>query len=204
MEITYNQKTYKADNKKELIRILREERLPYSTIAGLVGCSRSYVGHVLNHHFGIYGELDFPELRNKATFENKTDEQVSRELNIPLFRVIRARKKFDIRRHSIIRLHRRRRELVKFLFGNRYNPGKKFEQWLEKIIKSLTDRQEEIIREFYLEGTSESTHKKINSDSDRVYRSLIRKELKKVVSDFDKHDLIEKGVLKNGSHSQSN
>lgn len=204
MKIEHNGTVYKADDKKDMMRVLRQARLTYSKIGGLIGCSRAYVGHVLNRDFNIYGNLDFPELGNPSTFESKTDEQIARNFNIPVYRVSHARKRLNLKMNNIIKLHRRRRDLVKFLFGMQYNPGQNFDGWLERIIQPFNRRQIEIMVEFYIEGATESTHENINSDTARVYRSVTRKRLKEEVSQLDRDNLVKVGVLKNGRNSKSN
>lgn len=197
MELTYKGKTYRASNVDEIIRQLRiDHHLSYRDIGKVVRRSHTYVRNILEK-VHLAGYITFPELDRPEIFE-KSDEEISSTLGIPVSRVTQARKKLGVKGYHKVRIQDRRRELAKFLFGKEYRPGPTFINFLADNLSLISERKAELINEFYILGTHQALSDQINLDSDRVYRCLARKDLKKALQDINPRTLLDKGVLNDG------
>lgn len=198
MEITYKDRMFQADNPVEMIVNLKKEygdSISYRAIAKAVGYSRTHVMNILNK----FGLTEHSTDIDENLFDYWDDEAISSLTGIPMTKISVLRKKHLSKKNNIINIGRRRRYLAQFLFGNRYRPGPNFVGYMKEVIADLPDKQREAIRIFYLEGFSESRSSEINSDTYRPYRAKIREELKKQLKEIDTKELLQKGVLLNGT-----
>lgn len=180
------------ETRQEIIRLRNEEKMTYRAIAKKVDFSFQYVAMILNDE-GYYGELDYPELRNPATFD-ELDILVALRLGISKAKVINARVNLGIPKIKAVDIPKRRNHLAERLFG--CQAGKKFADWvLQLTMDNLTIIQAALIVDFYVTGKTESLASNSNTDSDRVYRSVTVRNLKKLVENVSVDGLLEKGVL---------
>lgn len=184
----YKDKIFTGETEKELFFKLRKERLSLRKIGQLSGKAGSWVGLIL----GNVGKLEFPELDDPTTFLD-SDEMIAYNLNLPVSRVSAARRRLGLKSKFKTNVDQRRREFSKFLFG--YEPGPNFVDWLKEQIQNLSEGKGRVLEDFYILGQSQSLADNVNGDSDRVYRHLARKELKKWVQQFNIKELIEERVI---------
>lgn len=192
VEIQYQDKTYKAKTEEELFRVLRNEnKLTLKEIGNLVGKSKQRVSKII----GPVGRLEFPELKELSTFIG-SDEMVSLKLGIPVSRVAAARRQLGLKSKVKIDVYKRRKRLARYLFS--YPPGPEFVPFIKEQLNHLTDGKAKVLEDFYILGVSQSLADNVNTDSDRIYRHLAKKELKEVVLQYNLDDLKKEGVISNG------
>lgn len=193
--IEYKGKTYEGRTEKEFYLDLRKRgRLTHEQIAILTNKSKQWVAQVL----GPTGKLEFPELSNPETFR-ESDEAIAFSLSLPVSRISAARRKLGLKSKSKVSVNQRRKRLCLYLFG--HEPGLNFPPFLREHIKKLSPGKAKVMEDFYLDGLSQSLSDDVNSDSDRVYRHLARKELKEIVGSFNIKWLKEKDII-NGNRTQ--
>lgn len=183
----------KKVDKAEIIKLRTEERLRPNTIRKRLGISRARVYFVLAEE--NVPEPTFPELEDPQTFE-ESDEVLALRFDLSPNQIATARKRLNIKSSPKVSLGRRRRSLVKSLFGENYLPGPNFISFIrEQIGRLSSDHRKDLIEGFYLNGTTHSLADNVNNDSDRVYRVLIKKELKEIVSQYNVGGLVNQNIL---------
>jgi hypothetical protein len=199
MQIKFKDKIYEGE-RDQIIKNLRvEERLSYRRIADLIGLSYTYVGRILKKA-GL-NEIDFPELRDPLLFEDKSDFQIASDLNIPVSRVTSARKNLGLKKKGVVKVKNRQRSLAKFLFGQSYAPGPQFDNFIKTYLEALSPKKAELVDLFYLQGKMEASADHINSDTNRIWRSRARKDLKDLLRDKNAKELVQLGVLNDRNSS---
>lgn len=195
-KIEYKGKVYEGENRKQLIEKLREARLSQQTIGDLFDLSRERISQIL----GRDGRIDYPELDDPKTFV-RSDESIAISLDVPVSRVSAARRSLNIKAHYKVNTKRRKRRLVQTLFGNGYLPGPAFDDYLLTMLADMPDKKKNAIIEFYLGGDEQSSTVNLNSDSQRVYRSLARKALKEKTDYYSISGLLQGKVIKHGKRN---
>lgn len=193
MLVSYDGEQFEG-TRKEAIMWLRDRQLKQEAIAQLVGCTKSYVSFVLRQ-VGKAGRISFAEiLSNPDIFERYTDEEIANKYGLKLYRVRSARKAGGFGR-EVINVERRRRYLARYLFND--VPGPRFDLFINSVLYSgqLTNRQAQLIQDFYLRGCPEIKW-------GYVYRSRFAKvRLKNLIHrNYDLAKLKEQGVY---GHSDS-
>lgn len=198
----YNGKTYR--NQEDLVIDLRlKNRMTYDDIGKIIKKSRTHVGTILREA-NLSGHLLYPELEIEETFD-VPDELIAASLNIKLSRVASARKRVRSKNPHSSRLDSRRRHLVRALFGKGYSPGPNFNSFIRGQIKDFSAKKRALIEDFYIDGQTQSLADDVNLDSDRVYRTSAKEELKDKLSLLNLKSLEEEGILRNGrgNHTES-
>lgn len=177
------------DRDLKIIKLRKEEKLSYRKIAERVGCSHGTVGNVLNKYNVLNVaplELDF--------LGDKPDIVHALEHNIPFYLIVEERDR--TRKHiRTVNIDKRREFLFRFIFGKKYKMGPNFLRFVNFSILGFSQVRKEIIRDFYLKGTTVSTTDNINTDYRRVYRVQARQELKELISKTPVSNLIVRGVI---------
>lgn len=187
-KIEYQNKIYEGATEKELFSQLRKSRLTHREIAEIVGKKKQWVSKVL----GPTGRLEFPELNNPTLFQD-SDETISITLGLPVSRISAARRRLGLKSRVRVDVNQRRKRLAYYLFASL--PGPNFVEFIKEQIDRLPTGKQKVMQEFYIDGVSQSLADGVNSDSDRVYRHLARKELKENVVEYDIEELIQRGVI---------
>lgn len=184
----------KKVDRQQIINLRLQNRYGPKKISDELGISRARVYFVLNEE-NITPNPDFPELLDPETF-TKSDEIIAQELNLSVNKVAQARKSLNIKSPPKVSLGRRRRSLVRSLFGKEYLPGPNFITFIQEQIEKLSSEHRKVlIQDFYINGKTHSLADNVNSDSDRVYRVVIKDELKGIVGDFEIEDLISQNII---------
>ena len=189
MIIEYNGNTYEGTEKEIMLTLRTQEKLSLQAIADLMGVgSRQRVSQIL----GPAGKLSYPELKDVATFDD-ADEVVALRLGLKVSRIANARRKLGIKAPAKVNIDKRRERLSCYLFGK--DPGPNFVDFMQNELKKLSDGRARVMDEFYLFGNVVSSADNVNNDSDRVYRSHVKRELKKTLANYDIDRLVKEGVL---------
>lgn len=189
IKVIYKGTIYKGITEKEVMLKLRNDgRLSLKVIGILMSMSKQNVAQIL----GNTGRIQYPELSNPVTFDD-SDEVVALRIKVPISKVAIARRALGIKAPIKVDLDKRREMLSQYLFGK--NPGLFFVKFMIEQLKKLSLNKAKLLNDFYLFGSDISLADNLNRDTKRVYRSLAKKELKKLATQYDVNLLIEEGVL---------
>jgi len=174
------------DERQEEMIALRNERRTMQEIADTMGVSRARVSQILKGS-GLSGRLEYPELKDPDTFE-RPDEVISDELRVPLSRVQAARRKLKIYRWHGANLDERREWFANNLFEAK--PGPYFVDGMtEYIEQSMPPEQATLLIDWYLKGRTQDTGYR------RSFRAYAKKRLKKKLTDREKLEFFNKGII---------
>ncbi len=134
----------------ETMIALRQQEYNMSEIGRLLGVSREWV------------RLQLPESMKGAIEKNLNefldfgvpDEILALKFNLSLHSILAYRKKNNIEKCKVSFLSRKRNNLVKYLFGNKYKTDKNFIKFFS-IVGQLPEKQNEVLRDFYLYGQNQ-------------------------------------------------
>jgi hypothetical protein len=176
--------------KEQDVLELRKRNLTYREIAEITGISRTTVGTILNDN-DQFGRL--PKQTPINLDFTKTTEELSLETGISEVKIAELRE-LELSK-EMVRIHNRRKGLVRYLFGEGFEPGPNFVDWVKPLVFCLTPKRSQLLELFYVLGNGISLSDNINSDTDRVYRQDAKKHLKVFVEPFKVEDLIEGEIL---------
>lgn len=188
---------------------LRKQGKSYSEVSKVVGISKSWVGALLQSYRPDLAGRGISEGQLNLEVIQEPDELIGLKISRKVSRVggIRSGNSRLRPKSEGVNLSRRRRVLVKKLWGENKVPGSNLPNWLvENVLSKLeTDHQKKVFSNFYLLPIDEALSSKAKNDPDKTFRSwIITNLLPEIIKPFNIKNLMEQGVIKYARKHTSN
>ena len=126
----------------------------------------------------------------KLLEEGLTEQEIALQLDVKFGTVMRIRKKLDnSRKREYPNITLRHKLLCRFVFGDEYQPGPQFSNFIKQEIEKLSPVRQQTLKNFYFKFINGITR------SRRVYRHNAKKRLAELFENKNIDNLITQGVV---------